>query len=728
MWSTLAQLALNAEELVVAERCFAALGNVAKANYLHKINQESEGSMNQSYEARAQMAALNKHFKLAETIYLEQGAVDKAMAMYQRLHQWDQAIAVADSRNLPERDDMRNNYMTWLIETGQEEQAGKLKEEQGDIQGALSFYMKAGLVGRAAHLVMHHPELARSQEIIDRVASALMSASLYETAGQLFESAQLTSNALQAYKKGKVYGRAVELCRSAFPNEVVVLEEAWGDHLVSQKQLDTAIPHYIEAGRMEKAIEAAIQARQWTKAAQIVDMQEESVAKPYYIPLAEQYASVRDFSSAKKYYIKARNPKAAIEMYVAAGKWEDAHKLSRKYMQKEEVADMYLKKASQLEEQHKYKEAEQLYVSVDEPDFAINMYKRIRQYEDMIRLIKEYHPDLLKETHAHLASELQEEGQLAQAETHFIEAADWRSAVNMYRAADMWDDAYRVSKVHGGQTAAQQVAYLWAKSLGGDSAIKLLAKLDMVSVGIDFACDQNAFDFAFELAHAAAKHRLSDVHLKHAMHLEDEGMFKEAEEEFVRAGKPKEAVLMYVHAQDWDSAQRVAEGHDPDSISDVLVGQARVAFQNRDFPAAETFLLRADRPELAVRYYKEAGMHEDALRLAREYVPSKLPELQAHLEKIGAHVKSESNDILDKARMLETSGQHTKAIEAYLQVTPEATRDEDAIGEACEKAAELATKFLPHRAADIVTSACRTLVLIGMKVNFASISDHTLIH
>ena len=41
---------------------------------------------------------------------------------------------------------------------------------------------------------------------------------------------------------------AVELSRVAFPREVVKLEEAWGDYLVSQKQLDAAINHYIEAG------------------------------------------------------------------------------------------------------------------------------------------------------------------------------------------------------------------------------------------------------------------------------------------------------------------------------------------------------------------------------------------------------------------------------------------------------------------------------------------------
>ena len=51
------------------------------------------------------------------------------------------------------------------------------------------------------------------------------------------------------------------------------------------------------------------------------------------------------------------------------------------------------------------------------------------------------------------------------------------------------------------------------------------------------------------------------------------GKFKEAEDSFISAKRPKEAVLMYVHCQDWDSAQRIAEQWDPSSVSDVLVGQ-----------------------------------------------------------------------------------------------------------------------------------------------------------
>ena len=50
------------------------------------------------------------------------------------------------------------------------------------------------------------------------------------------------------------------------------MEEEWGDYLVANKQLDAAINHYIEAGRTVKALDAAVNARQWKKATQIIQV------------------------------------------------------------------------------------------------------------------------------------------------------------------------------------------------------------------------------------------------------------------------------------------------------------------------------------------------------------------------------------------------------------------------------------------------------------------------
>ncbi len=119
------------------------------------------------------------------------------------------------------------------------------------------------------------------------------------------------------------------------------------------------------------------------------------------------------------------------------------------------------------------------------------------------------------------------------------------------------------------------------------------------------------------------------------MALEDEGKFRDAETHFVKADKPKEAVLMYVHAQDWESAQRVAEASDPDSVGDVLIGQAKVAFESGDFQRFEGLLLRAQRPELAVKQYRDSGMWPEALRVCREYLPHKLKALQDEYDRWG---------------------------------------------------------------------------------------------
>lgn len=96
----------------------------------------------------------------------------------------------------------------------------------------------------------------------------------------------------------------------------------------------------------------------------------------------------------------------------------------------------------------------------------------------------------------------------------------------------------------GGDEAGEQVAFLWAKSLGGESAVRLLNKLNILDACIDHACDSYQFDFALDVANIGAKNKLPDIHYKLAMALEDDGKFSEAEVQFFKANKPKEAVLM----------------------------------------------------------------------------------------------------------------------------------------------------------------------------------------
>ena len=384
--------------------------------------------------------------------------------------------------------------------------------------------------------------------------------------------------------------------------------------------------HFI--GEHEKAIKAALDSAQWAKAAQLVeDTLNGDVAKPYYMRIANHYRDKRRFDLAEKYFVQAGKPNEAVDMYTRANKWEAAHRVAVRFMSENEASMLYINQAQEHERKGMFGDAERLYLTVNEPDLAINMYKKARKFDQMLRLVSQYRKELLKDTNLHLAQQLEMEGSLREAETYYCEAGEWQSAVNMWRANDSWDEAIRIAKFHGGIQASQRVAYAWALSIGGAEGSKLLTRLGLIEQAIDYAIESGNFDHAFELATNSLKSKLPEVHLKHALYLEDEEKFEEAKDEFIQAGKPREAIDMFIHQQDWNSATRVAESYEPSAMPDVLVAQARAAVSSNDFQRAETLFVQAKKPQLALKMYQDATKWQDALRVAKRHLPHKLAEV-----------------------------------------------------------------------------------------------------
>ena len=77
-------------------------------------------------------------------------------------------------------------------------------------------------------------------------------------------------------------------------------------------------------------------------------------------------------------------------------------------------------------------------------------------------------------------------------------------------------------------------------------------------INFRYLSDRHDFEEAFKMAKANAKHKVGDVHLKYALYLEDEQRFKEAEEHFIKAGKPSEAINMFEVQYDFHSALQIA--------------------------------------------------------------------------------------------------------------------------------------------------------------------------
>lgn len=116
-----------------------------------------------------------------------------------------------------------------------------------------------------------------------------------------------------------------------------------------------------------------------------------------------------------------------------------------------------------------------------------------------MRLIEFYHPEYLETTQLHIAQDLEATGKYRKAETYYLAVGKWKEVVNMYRGHSMWEEAYRVARDNEGSMAAIQVAFLWAKSLPVESAIKLLNKYGILESSIDYACEIYDFEFAFKL-------------------------------------------------------------------------------------------------------------------------------------------------------------------------------------------------------------------------------------
>lgn len=88
----------------------------------------------------------------------------------------------------------------------------------------------------------------------------------------------------------------------------------------------------------------------------------------------------------------------------------------------------------------------------------------------------------------------------------------------------------------------------------------------------------------------------------------------------------------------------------------------------------------------------------DALRVCKEHLPSKLSSLEAQYKReTGQRGRAGGGDgapVLGEARKLEESGQHQKAIDLLLRVSPKNCSDSGTVSKAWIRAVELALKYV----------------------------------
>ena len=521
MWRQLHDVGLGRWELLVAERCAAAVGDVARVFYLQEMRQLWEGSERSGAEPRndwrlrAKMFQLKKDLPKAEAVYLAHNRVEEAIAMYEDLRMWPDAIRVAERKNQADAPAKKKRYYDWLIKTGQEEKAASIKEAEGDPVQAVNLYMTAGLPLAAARVLSDHG-IVQPSSLLENVGRTLEEAGMHSKAGNVYGSMGNRPRALECFIQGKAFRQAVELARSHFPDRVVSLEESWGDHLASIGQVDIAIDHYMEAHALHKAVDAAIRAQRFNKAVAISEQVDPSAAdQDHLTQLARHFASAKKYDEAERFFTRAGMFNDAVHMYADAGMWERAKTAAESLLSGPEITAFYLEQARGFQAKGKLVEAERLFLEADEIGSAIDMYKNHRDFERLVQLVSDHRADSLDETCLYVAKELEKEGQLLEAENYYARYKNWLGAVNMYRSHDMWEEAIRVARYLGGQDAIPRVAYAYALHLGeGAEATKVLSKMKLLGYAIEYAIESGNFDHAFDLAENGSPDKIADIHLK----------------------------------------------------------------------------------------------------------------------------------------------------------------------------------------------------------------------
>lgn len=236
---------------------------------------------------------------------------------------------------------------------------------------------------------------------------------------------------------------------------------------------------------------------------------------------------------------------------------------------------------------------------------------------------------------------------------------------------------------------------MWARTLPISSAARLLTKMGLVENAIGFACDSGQFEFALELCRLT-DYPAEDVHYKMAMGLEDEGRFTEAEAEFLLANKPKEAILMHTHGGDWSAAFRIAEQYLPEAKRDILIAQGNAALEAGHLDEFEVIMLRAERPDIVIQQYKENDMIDDAMRIAREHMPTAVAEIQRlqsrnTSRRTGSSV--DSRTLLQEASHYVGEENFKKAVDCLLKIN-ESNGDSVTVEKALLRSAEICNQFL----------------------------------
>jgi len=115
---------------------------------------------------------------------------------------------------------------------------------------------------------------------------------------------------------------------------------------------------------------------------------------------------------------------------------------------KHKIRDVHLKYAFKLEDEKRYKEAEDHFAKAGKAQEAINMYEHIGDFHSALQVARQYDPQSVPSILINQAKTLIEKREFIKAETCFINAGKPELAIKMYTDIENLPEAERVARKH----------------------------------------------------------------------------------------------------------------------------------------------------------------------------------------------------------------------------------------------------------------------------------------
>ena len=154
-YKILAKISIEEQNLYIAQKCFATLGNYSKIYYLKKIIKEKEKNPENPI-INAKLLLLQKEFEKAEELMIKNNMIKETIDICKDLHKYEEALRICKEFGLEEYEKMKEEYLKWLIESEMFDKAAELKIKENSYIEAIKFLIQGDMQVKAGNLILEY--------------------------------------------------------------------------------------------------------------------------------------------------------------------------------------------------------------------------------------------------------------------------------------------------------------------------------------------------------------------------------------------------------------------------------------------------------------------------------------------------------------------------------------------------------------------------------------------